>query len=275
RAALDRVREDLPDEVEPPEVGKFDPNQTPIVILGARSTRPLAELTRILERDLMRRFQQIPGVGSIEVWGGVYREINVDLRRDRLIASELTASDVVDAISQENVTLSGGNVREGLRDLYVRTFGEYTSVDQVAETVVAIVDGNPIRVRDVADVQLGYRDIGRYVEVDDLPTIRMGIRKQTGANTVEVAERIKEEIERINALRSDLQLQVIQDQSTFIQSSIDNVRNSAIWGGILSVIILFAFLRNGSATMVIAIAIPISIIATFGLIYFAGLTLNQ
>ena len=275
RAALDRVREDLPDEVEPPEVGKFDPNQTPIVIVGARSTRPLAELTRVLERDLMRRFQQIPGVGSIEVWGGVYREVNVDLRRDRLLASELTASDVVNALSRENVNLPGGNVREGLRDLYVRTLGEFTSVDQVASTVVAIVDGNPIRVRDVANVELGYRDIGRYVEIDGLPTIRMGIRKQTGANTVAVADQIKAEIERINSLRSDLQLQVIQDQSSFIQDSIDNVRNSAIWGGVLSVIILLAFLRNGSATMVIAVSIPIAIIATFGLIYFGGLTLNQ
>jgi HAE1 family hydrophobic/amphiphilic exporter-1 len=275
RAALDRVREDLPDEVEPPEIGKFDPNQQPIVILGARSNRPLAELTSVLEEELMRRFQQIPGVGSIEVWGGVYREINVDLLRDRLIASELTAGDVVTAIGRENVNLPGGNVRDGLRDLYVRTFGEYTRVEQIADTVVTVVDGNPIRVKDIAEVELGYRDIGRYVEIAGLPTIRMGIRKQTGANTVEVAAAIRAEMEAINATRTDLQMQVIQDQSTFIQSSIDNVRNSAIWGGILAVIVLLAFLRNTSATMVISVSIPISIIATYALIYFGGFTLNQ
>jgi hydrophobic/amphiphilic exporter-1 (mainly G- bacteria), HAE1 family len=275
RAALDRVRDNLPDEMEPPEIRKFDPDQQPIVILGARSRRPLAELTTVLEEQLMRRFQQIPGVGAIEVWGGVYREINVDLRRDRLIGSNLTAGDVVAAIGRENVNLPGGNVREGLRDLYVRTLGEYTSVQQVGDTVVSVVDGNPIRVKDVANVDLGYRDIGRYVEIGGLPTIRMGIRKQTGANTVEVARRIREEMQRINASRSDLTLQVITDQSTFIQSSIDNVRNSAVWGGILAIVILLAFLRNGSATLVIAVAIPISIIATFALIYFTGLTLNQ
>jgi HAE1 family hydrophobic/amphiphilic exporter-1 len=275
RAALDRVREDLPDEVEPPEIGKFDPNQQPIVILGARSNKPLAELTSVLEEELMRRFQQIPGVGSIEVWGGVYREVNIDLLRDRLIASELTAGDVVTAINRENVNLPGGNVRDGLRDLYVRTYGEYTNVQEIADTVVTVVDGNPIRVKDVAEVELGYRDIGRYVEVAGLPTIRMGIRKQTGANTVEVAEAIRAEMEGINASRSDLQMQVIQDQSTFIQNSIDNVRNSAIWGGLLSVIVLFAFLRNASATLVISISIPISIIATYALIYFGGFTLNQ
>jgi HAE1 family hydrophobic/amphiphilic exporter-1 len=275
RAALDRVREDLPDEVEPPEIRKFDPNQQPIVILGARSNRPLAGLTTVLEEELMRRFQQIPGVGSIEVWGGVYREINVDLLRDRLIASELTAGDVVSAIGRENVNLPGGNVRDGLRDLYVRTFGEYTNVRQIADTVVTVVDDNPIRVKDVAEVELGYRDIGRYVEIAGLPTIRMGIRKQTGANTVEVAARIRDEMQAINESRSDLQMQVIQDQSTFIQSSIDNVRNSAIWGGILSVIVLLAFLRITSATLVIAVSVPISIIATFALIYFGGFTLNQ
>lgn len=275
RAALDRVRDNLPDEIEAPEIGKFDPNQQPIVILGARSNRPLAELTTVLEEELMRRFQQISGVGSIEVWGGVYREINVDLLRDRLIASELTAGDVVAAIGRENVNLPGGNVRDGLRDLYVRTYGEYTSVEQIADTVVAVVDGNPIRVEDVAQVELGYRDIGRYVEIAGVPTIRMGIRKQTGANTVEVAARIRDEMERINASRSDLQMQVITDQSTFIQNSIDNVRNSAIWGGILSVIMLFAFLRNTSAVAVISVSIPISIIATFALIYFGGFTLNQ
>ncbi|HEX6992691.1 MAG TPA: efflux RND transporter permease subunit [Gammaproteobacteria bacterium] len=275
RAALDRVRGSLPPEAEAPEIRKFDPNQQPIVVVGARSTLPLEDLTRILEQDLIRNFQQIPGVGSVEVWGGVHREINVDLIRDRLIAMELTAGDVVNAIGRENVTMPGGNVREGLKDLYVRTMGEYTNVDEVANTVVAVVDGTPIRVRDVADVQLAFRDIGRYVEMGGVPTIRIGIRKQTGANTVAVAAAIRAEMERINQFRDDLELQVISDQSTFIQSSIDNVRNSAIWGGILSVIILFAFLRNKSATLIIAVAIPISIIATFGLVYFGGLTLNQ
>ena len=275
RAALDRVRGALPPEADAPEIRKFDPNQQAILVLGARSTLPLEDLTRILEQDLIRNFQQIPGVGSVDVWGSVHREINVDLIRDRLIAMELTAGDVVNAIGRENVTMPGGNVREGLKDLYVRTMGEFTSVDEVANTVVSIVDGTPIRVKDVANVELAFRDIGRYVELGGIPTIRIGIRKQTGANTVAVAEAVRAELARINSFRDDLELQVISDQSTFIQSSIDSVRNSAIWGGVLSVIILFAFLRNASATLTIAVAIPISIIATFGLVYFGGLTLNQ
>src|SRR5690606_41809115 len=131
--------------------------------------------------------------------------------------------------------------------------GYSTRVGQCATTVVAAVHGNALRVREVARVELGYEDIGRYVELDGSPTIRMGIRKQSGANTVEVARRIREEMRRINEVRDDIELQVIQDQSVFIQSSIDSVRNSALWGGVLSVIILLAFLRNGSATMIIAV----------------------
>src|SRR5690606_27465085 len=105
-----------------------------------------------------------------------------------------TGGDVAAAVERENVNLPGGNVREGLRDLYVRTLGEFTDVQQVADTVVTVVDGNPIRVKDVANVELGYRDIGRYVEIEDLPTIRMGLRKQSGANTVAVANLIREEV---------------------------------------------------------------------------------
>ncbi|MFN2374794.1 MAG: efflux RND transporter permease subunit, partial [Cyclonatronaceae bacterium] len=275
RAALDRVRSNLPDEAEAPRIWKFDPNDAPIVIVGAKSEREMAELTRILDREINKRFEQLKGVGAIDIWGGVYSEIHIDLMRDRLLSSNLTANDVIQALNRENVNLPGGNVKEGLSDLYIRTLGEYTSVDQIANTIIRVVDGSPIRVRDVAMVELGYQDVGRYVEIDEQPTIRIGIRKTSGANTVEVARLVREEVAKVNSERDDLELQVITDQSDFIQSSIDNVRNAAVWGGILAVIVLFAFLRNGSTTLIIAISIPISIIATFALLYFNGLTLNQ
>lgn len=275
RGALDRVRRSLPDEVEAPRIRKFDPNDSPIVILGAQSEREMADLTRVLELDMAKRFEQIKGVGSIDVWGGVYEEVHVDLHRERMVSSQITANDVTQAIGRENINLPGGNVKDGLGDLYVRTLGEYDDVEQIGNTIITRVDGNPIRVKDVADVSAGYEDMNRFVEVDERPTIRMSIRKQSGANTVAVSQAIHDEVERINMERSDLQMQVITDQSTFIQDSIDNVRNSAVWGGLLAVIVLFAFLRNGSTTMIIAVSIPVSVIATFGLLYFNGLTLNQ
>ena len=275
RAALDRVRRSLPEEADPPRVRKFDPNDSPIVIIGAQSTLQLDELTRILENDISKRLEQVPGVGTIDVWGGIDREIRVNLKRDRLNASGLTAQDVRNAIVAENSTLPGGNVKKGFSDLYVRTVGEFDNISQISETIISTVDGKPIRVRDVAEVEDGFEDVGRLVSINDEPMIRMGIRKQSGANTVEVSEGIQRELDRINAERDDVSLMIVIDQSDFIQNSIDNVQQSAIWGAVLAIFILYLFLRNGSTTFIISLAIPVSIIATFGLLYFSGLTLNQ
>jgi len=276
RAALDTLGNDLPPEADPPRVWKFDPDNTPIVIVGASSPfKNVQELTVTLEREITRRFEQIPGVGTIDVWGGIHREVHVHLQRDRLNASRLSASDVRNAIARSNANLPGGNVATGVQEIYIRTLGEYASVDEIANTVVAQVDGQPIRVRDVADVTFGYEDLREVVEIDGRPMLRFGIQKQTGANTVAVAAAIRDEIARINAERRDVSLFVASDQSVFIQASIDNVRSSAITGALLAVFILYVFLRNGSSTFIIAASIPISIIATFGLLYFSGLTLNQ
>lgn len=273
RAALDRIR-DFPPEVEQPRLWKFDPDNFPVVILGARSTRSMEELTRILEREISQRFEQIKGVGSVDVWGGVYREIQVQLKRDRLASSMLSAADVRRALQRENVTLPGGDMREGVSDMYVRTKGEYQSLDEIASTIITVVDGKPIRVRDVAEVVDGYEDIHRIVQIDGRPMVRLGIRKQSGANTVAVAEKARAMMERINRERDDIELMMVIDQSDFILNSIRNVQKAAVWGGLLAIFVLYLFLRNGSTTFIIALSIPISIIATFGLLYFDNLTLN-
>lgn len=275
RAAIDRIRDDFPPEVESPRLWKFDPDNFPVVILGAKSSRDMEELTRILEREISQRFEQIPGAGSVDVWGGVYREIQVRLKRDRLASSQLSATDIQQALLRENVTLPGGDLREGVSDLYVRTRGEFQSVEEIANTIITLVDGRPIRIRDVAEVVDGYQDLNRLVQIDGQPMVRMGIRKQSGANTVEVAENARRVMAEINRERDDIELMMVIDQSDFIQNSINNVQQSAIWGGLLAILILYFFLRNGSTTFIIALSIPISIIATFGLLFFNGLTLNQ
>jgi len=275
RAALDRLRDQLPVEAEPPEILKLDLDRTEVVSLVATSTRDLEELTRLLEREIARRFEQIGGVGSIELRGGIYREIRVELARDRLAATGLTALDVQGALGRENVTLPGGNVKSGLTDLYVRPLGEYGSVEEIADTVVTRVDGRPVRVRDVAAVSDSYEDVQYLAEINGVPSVTLGIQKQSGANTVEVARRIREEAGRINDERDDVHLTVFSDQSEFIRQSIDNVRSSALWGSLLAVVVLYLFLRNRSSTVIIALSIPISVISTFGLLYFGGLTLNQ
>jgi HAE1 family hydrophobic/amphiphilic exporter-1 len=162
-----------------------------------------------------------------------------------------------------------------MSDLYVRAVGEYRSLDEIGATVVASEGGVPIRVRDVALVRDDFEDVGFLVEVNGVPAVTLRIQKQSGANTVAVADEIRDEVERVNAEREDVYLTVISDQSDFIRQSIDSVRQSAIWGSLLAVLVLYGFLRSGASTAVIAISIPISIISSFSLLYFAGLTLNQ
>lgn len=275
RAALDRIRDDFPPEVEPPRLWKFDPDNFPVVILGAQSDRNMEQLTRILEREISQRFEQIPGVGSVDVWGGIYREIQVRLKRDRLASSRLSAIDVQQALVRENVTLPGGDMREGISDTYIRTKGEFQSLDQIASTIITVVDGMPIRVGDVAEVVDWYEDVNRVVQIDGRPMVRLGIRKQSGANTVAVAEAAREVMDQIDRERDDLDLMMVIDQSEFIQNSIDNVQQSAVFGGLLAIFVLYIFLRNGSTTFIIALSIPISIVATFGLLYFNDISLNQ
>lgn len=275
RGALDRIRDNLPPEVEAPGIWKFDPNNISIMTLGVSSQRDMASITRILERDIAQRFEQIPGVGTLEVRGGVNREIRINLERDRLQAAGLTPADVQQAISRENAKLPGGNIKQGTQDLYVRSLGEFESVTQIAETVITYVGETPVRVRDVAEVEDGFEDISFLTELDAIPIIRLQIQKQSGANTVSVADAISAEVERVNAERTDMRLDVISDQSTFIRQSIDSVTNSAVWGGLLAIFVLYLFLRNGSSTFIIALAIPISVIATFGVLFFGGMTLNQ
>ena len=275
RDALERLRGSLPEEAEEPRIWKFDPNDISILSIAASSTRDLETLTQIIERDIVRRLEQIDGVGTIQVRGGVYREIHVNIKRDRLRSVGLTAEEVQNAIGRENAIAPGGNVKDGLKDLYVRAIGEYESIDQVADVVITRVDGRPVRVRDVANVRSDYEDVGRLTEVNGTPVVQFRVQKQSGANTVSVSQDVRAELERINADRNDINLTVISDQSTFIQQSIDNVQSAAIWGSLLAIFVLYFFLRNSSTTFIIALSIPISLIATFGLLYFGNLSLNM
>lgn len=275
REVLERVRNGLPLDAEPPRINKFNPDNLPVVMIGVQSDRDLTQLTTILERDIRKRYEQIPGIGSIDVWGGLTREVHIEVMRDRLLATGLTVDDIVQAVRSESGTTPGGNVQRGISELYIRSLGEYSSLDEISNTVIRTVNGVPLRVGDVARVQNSQADIDRYVEIDEIPMLRLALRKQTGANTVEVAAEAKRVTERLNQERDDMRFILMNDQSIYIQQSIDNVRNSAVWGGVLAVIIMLAFFRNGSVTAVISVSIPIAIIATFALLYLGGLSLNQ
>ena len=184
RAALEPLRDSLPLEAETPEIRKLDLDQVEVVRLAATSTHGLPRLTEILETELSQRFEQIRGVGAISISGAVRRQIRVELQRDRLRAAGLTAVEVVDALGRENVTLPGGNVRQGFSDLYVRSMGELRTAGEAEQLVLRTVDGRPLRLGDVAEVRDFYEDVGNLAEINGVPSVALRIQKQSGANTV-------------------------------------------------------------------------------------------
>lgn len=274
RTRVDRARGMLPDDADPPTIFKFDVGVFPIAFLGVSSDMPPRELREFAEKQIQYRFERIDGVAQADVWGGLEREIHINLDRQKMHALRVSPNQVIAALRRENLNEPAGHVLEGDFELLMRTEGEYTSLEEIRETMVTRRDGQPIYISDIASVQDSHSEIRNLVRVNDRPGLRMSIRKQSGANTVQVAERVAHEIDLINRDFPNVQLSLIFDSSKFIQRAVSNVRDSALYGSILAVIILMIFLRNFRSTLVVAISIPISVISTFGLMYFYGFTLN-
>ncbi len=274
RDRLDRVTGRLPDDAERPRLRKFDPSAFPIIILGASGNLDLIEMRRIIDTQVKYRFERIPGVASFDMWGGSDREIQVNFLTKKINALGLSLDQVSRNIATANRNVPGGTLERGRVEVAVRTAGEYTSLNELRNTVVAVRQGDPIRLGEIASIIDTATKTERYIRINGKPGIYGAISKQSGTNTVQVARRVHEEIERVNRDIPQIHLAPIIDTSDYIERSITNVGRTAMYGGILAVIVLLFFLRNLPSTVVIATAIPISIIATFSLMYFGGFTLN-
>ncbi|MBM4031073.1 MAG: efflux RND transporter permease subunit [Planctomycetes bacterium] len=274
RDRLDRVVPFLPDDADRPMLRKFDLAAFPILILGAHSSLHQVQLRRIIDDDIRYRMERVPGVASIFVWGGLEREIHVNLDIDKVKALGLPLDLILSRVTAGNVTLPAGQIDRGNYEVMIRTLGEYTSVDQLRDTVVAMRQGAPVTFGDIGDVEDTWQRVRRIVQVDGQPGVRIAVYKQSGTNTVEVARRAMEELERIGRDFPQIRIVPIIDTSDYIKRSISNVGDSALYGGLLAVAVLLFFLRNIRSTLVISIAIPISIVATFMLMYANGFTLN-
>jgi len=274
RDRLDRVIGRLPEDATRPTLWKFDLASFPILVLGASSTIDPVELRRMVDDQVKYRIERVPGVAGLDVWGGLEREIHVDVRPDQLKACGLSLDQVMAQIQGANLNLPAGEIDQGRYELTIRVPGEFLSLDEIGATVIAKRDGVPVRVRDVATVSDSWTKVRQIVRINGEPGVRMAIRKQSGTNTVEVARLALEEIDRINRDIPQIRIVSIVDTSDYIQRSLSNVSSSAIYGGGLAVLVLLFFLRNIRSTAVIATAIPISIIASFTMMYFSGFTLN-
>ena len=274
RDRLDRVVQRLPEEVERPTLRKFDLASFPILILGASSKLDPIQTRQILEDEVEYRLERVPGVAAVDIWGGLEREIHVNLDPAKINALSIPLDRILTSVREGNVNIPAGTIEKGNFEITVRTPGEYTDLKQLEETVIAIRQGVPILLREIATVEDSWQKITRIVRVNGQPGIRLSVSKQSGKNTVEVARGALKELENINRDIPQIKIIPIVDTSDYIERSIKNVGSSAIFGGILAVIILLVFLRNFRSTIIIATAIPVSIIATFALLYFGGFTLN-
>jgi HAE1 family hydrophobic/amphiphilic exporter-1 len=275
RTRVDRIRGALPEGAETPTVFKFDLASFPILFLGVSSpAMDPVDLREFTEERVERRLERVPGVASVDVRGGLRRQVQVNLDRDKMLGLNLSADQITRLLREENLNRPAGKVEEGNLDIYLRTVGEYRTAPEIGSTVVAVREGKPIYLRDIAEVREGVEEVTTITRIDGEPGIRISINKQSGANTVQVADGVHAEVERIRLDFPEIRITEIIDTSEYIRQAIGNVRNAAILGGILAVVVLLFFLRSGRSTFVIATAIPISIVATFALTYFTGYTLN-
>lgn len=274
RDRIDRALGRLPEDIERPMIRKFDLSAFPILIAGISSSMNPLDLRQLVEDQVKYRLERVPGVAAVDVWGGLMREVHVELKSDQLKALGLSTENVLSALRNENRNIPAGLYEKGDSEVLIRTQGEFTSLEEIENTVVAIREGVPIQVRDVADVVDSWEEVRQLVRIDGEPGVRISISKQSGVNTVKVARDVNAEIERINRDLPQINLISLIDTSVYIEQSINNVGRSLLLGGILAVLVLLLFLRNISSTLIIATAIPISVLATFGLMYFSGFTLN-
>lgn len=274
QAKLEDEINELPDDVRRPRVGKFDIDSFPVVLLGIASTLDPVELTEIVENQLRYRLTRIPGVAQADLWGSYSREVRVELDPDRVRAVGLSLNEILRSLERSNLDVPTGQIEAGRYEVTLRAPAEFKSLDDIRNTVVRRTADGEIRLGQVAEVLDTYGKLTRIIRVDDELGLRLAIRKKAGANTVEVSERILEEIETINATFPQVKIIPVINQGNFIQRSIENVARSVLYGGGLAILVLLFFLRNWRSTLIIGVSIPISIIATFAMVYFMGFTIN-
>ena len=274
RERLDRVVGELPEDMPRPELQKFDISNAPIVLLGASSPLEPVEFTRLLEDQVLYRFERLPGVAAVEIWGEFVREVRIELDLPRIKALALPLDAVIEAVRAANINLPAGQIDRGQLEVTVRTPGEFDSVDQLAATVVASRERGLVRLSDIADIIDTHRDQTRIIRIGGQRGVRLAVRKQSDANTADVARRVLAEAERVNRELPQVRIIPVINQGEYIERAIRNVGNSVLYGGGLAILVLLLFLRNIRSTLIIALAIPVSVVATFALIFFAGYTLN-
>lgn len=274
RTRVDRVRGRMPEDADPPTIFKFDSTAMPIMGVGVEGDYDAVTLRELAQNDLSPRLERVAGVAAVTVDGGLRRQIHVDLTREKITALNLSVDSVVRMLGTENQNIPLGEINEADHTLLLRSPGQFTDIEEIRNLVVMTRQGVPVYLRDIATISDSTEDRRQFMRINGNPGIRMRVTKQSGTNTVQIAEGVRNEIERINREVPGVKLAILDDQSVFIDRSIHSVQEHAMIGSILVVLIIFLFLRDVRATLIICTSIPISVIGTFALLYFGGYTLN-
>jgi HAE1 family hydrophobic/amphiphilic exporter-1 len=267
----------LPEEIEPPRIAKYDPSSQPIMYLNLNAGGQLSSLAlrHYADNTLVYQLQRIPGVASVDIWGGDEREIQVLVDRSRLEATGISLEMVLEAVQRANVTKVGGHLESGRTDYVVRPVGEFRSLQDIEQVRLNSNGALPVRVKQVAEVRDGIKEVLTSTRVNRVPGIVLAIRKQSDANTVQVSDLVQDELPRLRQqLPPGMALRLMFDRAKFIRLSIAEVTNSALLGGGLAIIVLLLFLRSLRPTIVIALSIPLAVVATFILLFQADISLN-
>lgn len=274
RDKVDLIKGMLPDTAQSPRILRFDPNAEPVMTIALTGNQGSAELKSVADNVIKPRLERIDGVASIGILGGRDRYIEVMLDPLKLEVYGITLDQVRQALAANNLSGSAGSVKQGAEELSIRVQGEFKSVQSIGETPIAIAGGS-ILLKDVATVSDTLADVTQLSFLNGEPSLGLTITKASGGNTVNVAETVHKELDKLDKeLPDGMKLTVIVDLSKYIKDSINTVAEHALLGGLFAILVLYLFLNSARSTLVVSIVIPISVVATFSMMYFSGQTIN-
>ncbi len=277
REKVATVRKHLPDQIDEPTIQRFDISAAPVLYFSMLSkTRSPGEIRKVAVDVVKDELQRIDGVADVSITGATDREIQVQVDSKKLATYKISMQQILDSVNNQNQNAPGGDITEKGTKLTVRTMGKYKSVEDIKNLIVANQEGRLIKLSDLATVVDSFGEQRSLVRTNGVPSIMVAVQKQSGTNTVDVAERAKKAMDKVQPLLpSDIKVSVTRDSAVYIKSSVDDVMMSMIFGGFLAIVITFLFLQNTRATIIGAIAIPTSVIATFFLLKTMHFTLNN
>lgn len=277
REKADTAINSLPDAAERPLIYRINPSVLiPVVVIDVTGMDDMRRLREIADDIIKPELEKISGVAAADLYGGLEREIRVEVDWQRLAAYGLSVTTLENVLKAENLNVPAGFVTEGTRELTIRTIGEFDIVDQINDIVINVEDGRPVYLRDVATVSDTSKEVRSYARLNGKPSVGLSVRKESGANAVEVSDAVHRALERIpEKLPPGIELNVTSDTAEFTREAVHNLEHVAVEGAVLAVVIIFLFLATGRGTIVVAISIPFSILATTVFMYMSGMTLNM